>query len=262
MTRRLLPLTSLSIGLLLLGGCVGFTPDGGMAPVIDIAAARLGRDVGKLGEDASDAEARSRALLRRPLTAGRAVQVALLRNKDLQATFHELGLSEADYVKASLPPEPTLSVNVLTGQGDIEVVSQVTGAVYALATLPARTAIAGETFRAAQLRAAGRVMALATTVERQYWTAVAAGEATGLLEQSLAGAQASAELAKQLGAAGNLNKLEQAREDIFYAELGAQVGDARLQVQAEREKLTGCWGSGDETPRSACPRPCRRCRNA
>ncbi len=231
----------------LLSGCVGFSPDGGMAPVAGIAAERLGHDAVKLTDDAgaADAEARAGALLRRPLRVRDAVEVALLRNKDLQATFNDLGVSEADYVKASLPPEPTLSVNVVAGQGDVEVISQIVVALYALATLPARQAIAGETFRSAQLRAAGTVMALAASVERQYYVALAAQERIGFLDQSLAAAQASAEFAKQLGAAGNLNKLEQAREDVFYAELGAQDGDAKLAAQAERERLTrlmGLWG--------------------
>ena len=239
------------VTVLALGGCVGFTPDGGMAPVVDLASARLGReaggDVGKLADDGgiADAEARSRGLLRRPLSAGRAVEVAFLRNRDLQAAFHDLGVSEADYVRASLPPEPTLSVDVLAGQGDVEVVSQVAAALFALALLPARTALAAQAFRAAPRRAAGQVAALATAVERQYWTAVAAGETVTLFEQQVAAAGAAAELAKQLGAAGNLNKLEQAREDVFHAELGAQLGDARLQAQAERERLTrllGLWG--------------------
>lgn len=232
--------------MLTLTGCVGFTPDGGMAPVVDITAARLGQDAAKLDDaGALDAETRSRVLLRRPLTAGQAVEVAFLRNKELQASFHDLGVSEADYVRASLPPEPTVAFNLLTGQGDFEIVSQVAASLYALATLPARTAIAEQSFRAAQLRAAARTMALAASVERQYWVSLAAAEAVGLLEKSVSAVGASAELAAQLGAAGNLNKLEQARQDVFHAELGAQLGDARLQMQAERERLTrlmGLWG--------------------
>ncbi len=233
--------------LLMLGGCVAFSPDGGMTPVASIALARLDKDVGRIGTDAdaADAQARAAVMLRRPLRVDTAVQVAFLRNKDLQAEFHELGVSEADYVKASLPPDPTLSVDFLTGQGDFEVVSQVVAAVYALATLPTRQAIAGERFAGAQARTAGRVMALAAEVSRQYYVTLAAQEQVGFLETELATAKASADVAKQLGEAGNLNKLEQAREDIFYTELGAQRADARLQAQAEHEKLTrllGLWG--------------------
>lgn len=233
--------------LLLVGGCVAFSPDGAMAPVATIASARLDASVAKIATDAEEARAQAEAaaLLRRPLRVDAAVQIAFLRNKDLQAEFHDLGVSEAEYVKASLPPDPTLSVDVLTGQGDVEVVSQVVAAVYALATLPARQAIAGERFAGARERAAGRVMTLAAEVSRQYYVTLAAEEQVGFLETALAAAKASADVAKQLGEAGNLNKLEQAREDVFYTELGAQCADARLQARAEREKLTrllGLWG--------------------
>ena len=235
------------LALLALGGCVGFSPDGGMAPVAATVADRLDQDVARIGSDAEAARAETRTaeLLRHPLKVGAAVQVAFLRNKALQADFNDLGVSEADYVKASLPPNPTLSVNVLTGQGDFEVVTQVVAAVYALATLPTREAIAGERFAAVQVRTAAQVSALASEVSRQYYTTVAAQEQVGILDQAVAAAQASAEIAKQLGEAGNLNKLEQAREDVFYSELVAQRADARIQAQAERERLTrllGLWG--------------------
>ena len=232
---------------LILGGCVGFSPDGGMSPVTAIVATRLDQDVAKIGSDAeaASAEARVAGLLRRPLKVGTAVEVAFLRNKGLQADFNDLGVSEADYVKASLPPDPTLSLNFVTGQGDFELVTQVVAAVYALATLPTRQAIAGERFAAAQVRTAGRVSALASEVSRQYYVTVAAQEQVGFLDQAVSAAQASAEIAKQLGEAGNLNKLEQAREDVFYSELAAQRADVRTQAQAERERLTrllGLWG--------------------
>ena len=78
---------------LVLGGCVGFSPDGGMTPVTAIVAARLDQDVAKIGSDAeaASAEARVAGLLRRPLKVGTAVQVAFLRNKGLQADFNDLG---------------------------------------------------------------------------------------------------------------------------------------------------------------------------
>ncbi len=133
----------------------------------------------------------------------------------------------------------------LAGQGYVEVVRQIVINLYALATLPERQEIASERFKAAQWRAAGQVMTLAQQVSRQYFLAVAAQAEAALLEKSVAAAQVSAELAKQLGEAGNLNKLEQAREDAFYTELGARLADARLTARAEREKLTrlmGLWG--------------------
>jgi outer membrane protein TolC len=75
-------------------------------------------------------------------------------------------------------------------------------------------------------------------------------------------AEAAADLARQLGEAGNLNKLEQAREGAFYVELGAELTDARIQSQSERERLTrlmGLWGHDVvfRLPKSLPPLPKR-----
>jgi outer membrane protein TolC len=238
----------IAISMLALGGCIGFSPDGGLAPAADIAAERLDKRIVKIGSDEEDASVQARVakLLRQPLTVDTALEVSLLRNKDLQASFNDLGVSEARFVEASLPPEPRFSIERLAGMGDVEVVRQIMIGLYALATLPQRQVIATEHFEAAQWRAAGQVMALARQVSRQYFITVAAQNEAALLEKSAAAAQASAELAKQLGEAGNLNKLEQAREDAFYTELGARLADARLTARAERERLTrlmGLWGA-------------------
>ena len=99
-------LSLLAAVTLLLGGCVSVTPDGGMGPV----AERVSRDISKEAikvtteAEAASARLRSASLLARPLSANSAVQVALLSNRGLQADYNALGISEAAYVEASLPP--------------------------------------------------------------------------------------------------------------------------------------------------------------
>ena len=103
--RRLLRWGLLAGTAALLGCCAGFSPDGGMAPIQAAAYAEIGKDVVKIGDDqiALTAKARVDQLLRKPLTADSAVQVALLSNRGLQAAFNELGIAEAQMVAASLP---------------------------------------------------------------------------------------------------------------------------------------------------------------
>jgi outer membrane protein TolC len=248
----------------LLTGCVGFSPEAGLDPAIGVAKNEWHRDIVKITDDvgAANAEDRVAALSKRPLTADAAVQIALLRNKDLQAAFNDLGISEAAFVRASLPPSPQFSMSRLAGEGDIEIVRQIVLNLFALATLPERTAIASDQFAAARLHAAERVLGLAVDVSRQYFVAVAAEERAACLQRSVSAAEAAADLARQLGEAGNLNKLEQAREGAFYVELGAELTDARIQSQSERERLTrlmGLWGHDVvfRLPKSLPPLPKR-----
>jgi outer membrane protein TolC len=65
------------------------------------------------------------------------------------------------------------------------------------------------------------------------------------MEQVRAAAEASAELARRMAAAGNFSKLDQAREQVFYAESTAHLARVRQIALVERERLTrlmGLWG--------------------
>src|SRR6516162_4247614 len=53
-----------------------------------------------------------RQLLRKPLTVDTAVQIALLNNRSLQATFQEIGLSAADVLEAAAIPNPRFDLAV------------------------------------------------------------------------------------------------------------------------------------------------------
>lgn len=232
---------------LTLGGCASFTADGGLSTAQSVASTELGKSVAKITTDAEalTASGRITQLMRRPLTADAAVQIALLKNRGLQASFNDLGVSEANFVQATLPPVPRFTFDRLTGPGELDVTYQLVASLFDLATLPARRTIAELRFRAAQYRAAEDVLRLAAEARRQYYRTIAANQTSGFLEQASASAESASVLAKQLGETGALNKLEQAREHAFYSELGAQLAKARVQQKVEREaliRLLGLWG--------------------
>ena len=83
-------------------GCKSLTADGGMAFVELVADAELRKDVVAIrtAGQAEEAQARVAALLRKPLTADSAVQIALLNNRGLQAAYNALGIAEAAMVQA------------------------------------------------------------------------------------------------------------------------------------------------------------------
>ncbi|MDF2117883.1 TolC family protein [Roseiarcaceae bacterium H3SJ34-1] len=230
-----------------LAGCASFSPDGGMSPVQTSVRLDLNANAEKIVTDAQmmNAETRYRNLLKKGLTADRAVQIALLNNKGLQAAYNELGISEAQYIQASLPPNPGISIFRSSGSGELDIERQIAANLLSLLTLPARRDIAETQFKAAQFKAIGATLRLAADARRQFWRAVAASEQAGYLVQARATAQTASELAKRLGETGGLNKLDQSREHAFYAELAAQTGKARVQQTLERERLTrimGLWG--------------------
>jgi outer membrane protein TolC len=226
--------------------CKTLSPDAGMDAVADIAGEAGDVLAIRTPEQAAAARARIEQLLRRPLTARAAVQIALLNNRGLQAAYNELGIAEAAMVEASLPPSPTISLQRISGGAEIEIERRIVGDILALATLPARTEIAGERFRQAQLRAAAATLRVAAETRRAYYRSIAAVEMAGFLDQAVATAETASELAKRLGESGAMNKLDQARAQVFHAEITAQLAKARQQAVGERERLVramGLWGS-------------------
>lgn len=230
----------------LLGGCAAFSPDAGMSGVADVAANTIKKDVVAIRsvDDADRANMLVSQLLRRTLTVDSAVQIALLNNRGLQAAYSELALAEADAIEQSLPPNPTFSLSRISGNGGYEIERQVVGDILALATLPFRSEIARRRFREAQLRAALETLRLAADVRRAYYQAVGANELVVLLTETKTTAETIAQLAEKLGQSGSMNKLDQAREQVFYAEITADLATVRQQATSSRERLArllGLW---------------------
>jgi outer membrane protein TolC len=214
------------------------------------------------GEEADAARAIVDKLLARPLSADDAVQLAILNNRELQAAYNQLGISEAQMVQASLPPNPTFSIERIAGAGSVEIEARAIGSILALLTLPARAQIASDRFRQAQLQAAEATLRVATEARRAYYRALAGRVIVGFLVQSQSAAQAAAELSRSLGESGAMNKLDQARNQVFFAELTGQLARARQNAATERERLVrvmGLWGSdlGFKLPASLPNMPAR-----
>lgn len=240
---RILMLTT----ALALGGCASFTDDRGMSAVQGLAGEPLGKDVIAIRSPEEDAAARSIVdqLLAKRLSADDAVQIALINNRDLQAAYNQLGISEAQRVQASLPPNPTFSLERIAGAGSVELEARAIASILSLMTLPLRAQIASDRFRQAQLDAAGATLRIATETRRTYYRALTAKVLVDFLIQSQSAAQSAAELSKQLGESGTMTKLDQARNQVFFAELTAQLAQARGLVSTERERLIrlmGLWG--------------------
>ncbi|KAF0227413.1 MAG: outer membrane efflux [Beijerinckiaceae bacterium] len=156
---------------LLLAGCATAQPDGGLGLLQASATADLGKQVEKITSEDQAGSAKSRvdAFLKKPLSADTAVQIALWNNRGLQASFNELGIADALRIQASLPPNPRISIARTTASLALEIERQISGSIFALATLPARTEIAKDKFRSAQLRTLESVLKLAADTRRQYY---------------------------------------------------------------------------------------------
>jgi outer membrane protein TolC len=227
-----------------LSACRTFSPDGGMDTVAMVAGSGLNKDVVQIrsAEDAAAVRSRVSRLLHRPLSADAAVQIALLNNLGLQAAYNRLGIAEALAVKASRPPALSFSFSSVSTPVELDIERQIIGSLLSLVTMPARTRIAADEFAAAELRAAEETLRVAAETRRAYVRAVAAREIVAALGEIKNSADASADLAKELKRTGAVNALDEARQQAFATEIGAELAGSRLKADAARERLTRLMG--------------------
>lgn len=164
-----------SFALVLLTAC-SVPKEAGFPDVARAVEARTGQTIRWNQGDEADAEITRtvRALLNRPLRPAEAVQIALLENRHLQATYEDLMVAQADLVQAGLLHNPTLSGSVsFLVSGSAGVPSYMLGVeqdFLDLLMIPARRRVASSQFEATKLRVGSEVLGLASDVRAAYYT--------------------------------------------------------------------------------------------
>ena len=232
---------------LLLAGCASFTKDGGFTAIEQASQQQLDKQVTwvKTPEQRSQVAERVAELLAEPLTADAAVQIALLNNPGLQASFDELGISEAERVQAGRLPNPGFSFGRLEKGSEVEYERGLHIDLARLIAMPLTSGIEAKRFEQVQRQTSLAVFELATQTRKAWYRAVAAQESLGFMRQVMDSAEVGAELARRLAAVGNYSKLQQAQEQSFYADAGLNLIRAeqvRLQTREQLTRLLGLWG--------------------
>jgi outer membrane protein TolC len=254
-----MPQTGVILALLAFGGCANFSRDGGFDPVAQATRAHLGKQLLWPRTDGERAKSGAQVaeLLSRPLSIDDAVQVALLNNRDLQASFEQLGVSEADLVQAGRLANPRFDFRHASTAGQYDIEETLSLNVVSLLTMSYRHEIAQRRFAQTQAGIEQRVLELARETRSAYVAAVAARESTAYHEQVDAAAAAGAELARRMVSTGNWNRIDQARERAFALDAQQSLERARYIETASREKLIRLLSlpnaSSADTPSAAAP---------
>lgn len=233
---------------LLFTGCTTFSNDGGLADVQALTAPHLKQDVVWPKNEASQTVVAERvsALLKAPLNADSAVQIALLNNKGLQASLYALGTAEADVVQAGRLPNPKFSMLYARHQGEYKIEQALTFNIFSLLAMPKVLEIERRNFEKTKQAVAIDVLNLANETRAAYFNAVAANELLRYSEQVKESAEASAVLAQRMVAAGNWSTLEQAREQGFYADAMLEYTSAQQMQNRAHASLARLLGVSAE----------------
>jgi len=234
--------------VLLLGGCASLSGNGGFNAAAGISEQRTGMSAsvgGHLPRNDDDARALAAIInkkLEQPLAADDAVQIALLNNRGLQASYWSLGIAEAELVQAGRPQNPVLDFKRSHGGGEIAIERTLTFNLLGVLTTPLAGRIEAGRFEQAKLLVSNEALKVAADTRRAWVEAVAANQILDYARQVEASAQASAELAGRMRSAGNWSVLDLAREQAYHAQTLADVAHAQKAAVSTREKLARLMG--------------------
>jgi cobalt-zinc-cadmium efflux system outer membrane protein len=238
------------LGLGLLGGCATVDP----RPAFLDVQRNVERTSGHRAEWARTAAGQKPTeqavdeALRDELTLDEAVRVALLNNPSLQATFEEVGVSQADLAQASRIANPTFSASSRWGHpgagANVEL-SLVQDLLDVLAQ-PMRKGVAAAALEQTKLRVADEVLSLAAEVKEAYLAVQAQQQLVIRLRLVADVTEAAANFARKQREAGTIDDLALENQLALHRQSRVDVALAEAQVRSDRERLNrllGLWGT-------------------
>ena len=243
-TRTLIVLTALALP------AMSASNDSPSRPVETAVKERTGIAVRWQKDAAARAEAMAqvRAILKKPLTVNRAVQIALLNNRDFLAAYEDVGVSAADLREAGMWKNPSVDLSVRFPDRPPSGANWEEAAVFDvldLLMIPLRKRVAADQLASAQLRVADEAVRLVAAVkmafhELQADEAIVASQRT-ILEIN----RASIDLAQRQHEAGNISDLALAQRQASYNAVRLELAMADNSLREHREKLNrllSLWG--------------------
>jgi outer membrane protein TolC len=233
---RRLPLVALVAAL---AGCASTSPDRAFDAVAQNTQARTGYTPRLVKDDADRQQvaATVQELLRRPLGADDAVRIAVLSNPQLQSTYWDAGIAQADLAQAGRLPNPSFDFKRTREGGETGIERTLTMSLVGALTTPLAAKLEGKRYQQVKLAVGAEIEHQIAATRRAWVEAVAAKQAVDYARQVDKAAEASADLSARMAQAGNASKLDLAREQGFHAESKAAVARAERDALAAREKL-------------------------
>jgi outer membrane protein, heavy metal efflux system len=190
-----------------------------------------------------------RQLLGKPLTVDTAIQIALLNNRSLQATFEEIGLSAADVLEAATIPNPRFDLAVrFPDKPPSGTYIDYSSAIdfLSIIMIPLKKRVAKDRLESAALRVADDTLELVSQVKGAFYSLQASQQLLERFKLILDANAASLDLAQRQHEAGNIKDLALAQQQASYSLSRLDVATSEAEIRRNREKLNrllGLWGA-------------------
>jgi outer membrane protein, heavy metal efflux system len=186
-------------------------------------------------------------LLRKPLTIDTAVQIALLNNRSLQATFEEIGLSTADLLEAATFPNPRFDLAIRFPDKPPSGTYVDYGAAIdflSIIMIPLKKRVAKVQLEAAALRVADATLELVSQVKSAFYSLQTSQQLLRRFKVIVDTSAASLDLAQRQHEAGNITDLALAQQQASYSRSRLDVASTEAEIRRNRERfnrLLGLW---------------------
>ena len=241
--------------LFLLAGCTGMSKEAAFSEVQQQVDESIGFTVHWNGDTDSAGEVTQtiKELLSKSLVADAAVQIALLNNRRLQATYEEIGIAYAAVVEVGSPSNPAFHGGATFGlpqamtahpahdsyvfEIEMDFLSVLYGSM--------RKSVAKSEFEAAKLRVTAAVMDLAGQTRTAFYRVQAEKQMLEMFRQVVLATQAGYEFASELREAGNIPELDLLLQRALYEGSKLALVAAEVTLAESREQLNrlmGLWG--------------------
>src|SRR5258706_379988 len=202
-------------------GCSSVRPDAAFQDVQQTVAARTGQNLQWIRDPVANekVEQMVRSLLEKDLTVDAAVQIAVFNNRSLQATFEEIGISQADMVQAGMLKNPQFAASFRFPDRPPSAANteySITDDILDLIVLPLRKKIAAQQLEQVKLRVGNEVLKLVADVKATFYTVQAREQLLGRLRVILEANEAAADLSKRQHEAGTVNELDSINQEMQY----------------------------------------------
>ncbi|MDH3579475.1 MAG: TolC family protein [Hyphomicrobiales bacterium] len=242
---------------MVVSGCARLAPQEAFDDVAFEVGERIGKrvqwDMGTSDDLAANAGVRS--LLSRQLAPASAVQIALLNNKSLQASYAEVGIAQANLVQAGLLRNPVFDGAVTwfnDAGGTPNLAFGVAWSFVDLLQRPKRKAVARSALEEAKLEVARRVIVHAADTHTAFIDFVAATQEVELFRSVVKSARATVNAAAALRKAGNITALQFEQNQSFLTQAKLELAQAEARGAEARETLNVLMGlTGSQTRWSA-----------
>jgi outer membrane protein TolC len=226
------------VALLALAGC----HSGGVQQDLEALQQRIGPLPSTLQSNehavvSAKSEERVADLLSSPLTQQGAIELVLVYSPAWQAMLAN-GLASIDAARqVGRLPNPIFSYERMRSADEREIAKMLSIGVLDFLTWPQRRAQASAMSEAARWQLADALIKEITAVRGAWVSAVAAEQRLGYAREVLLSAEASAQLARRMQAAGNFSRLAQIRQQLFESQARADLTAAEQESLARRESL-------------------------